>query len=187
MDLAIGIEVTLGSLILSHIYKGLNDLTTMKSRKLSRTVRGPIWMVQVWLVAYYLDIFDWKLNVHILSLSLYGLTIAKSVSTLKSFKDFFSLFYDCSTNCNPYSILPPIIGPSWIKDIFTTENAAINPSSLIWKPILAARDLIYSFALESRKNNYCMSEVYCTYIATQQLDLHQIFLWLITFLLTKVF
>lgn len=45
MALATGVELALGSLILSHIYKRLNDLITMENEKLNRTARGQIWMV----------------------------------------------------------------------------------------------------------------------------------------------
>lgn len=57
MTLATDVEVTLESLVLCHIYKGLNDLITIENGKLNGTVRVPISMVHIWLVTYYLDFF----------------------------------------------------------------------------------------------------------------------------------
>lgn len=54
--LATSVELTLRSLILSHIYKDLNGLITIKNKKLNRTARSLIWMAQIWLVAYHSNV-----------------------------------------------------------------------------------------------------------------------------------
>lgn len=68
-------------------------------------------------------------------------------------------------------MVPLIINPAWVKNIFSSNNTNINPASFAWKPILTARDLIYSPVLDTRKNNYYMDEVYYPYITTNQLGL----------------
>lgn len=51
--LATGMEIALGSHVLSHIFKGMNDLITMKNGKLNRTARDQF----RWLKFGYLHIF----------------------------------------------------------------------------------------------------------------------------------
>lgn len=84
--LASEVEVFLGTFVLSHIYKGMNDLTSFENGKLNGTAQGPIWMVQFSLKAYCSDVFDWKSSICVFSSELYGSLIFKAKSSLKSFR-----------------------------------------------------------------------------------------------------
>lgn len=90
------------------------------------------------------------------------------------FQDLFRYFYESDSEGSNFApLLPLIISPSWIRDMLTPDNTTINPSSLVWKLILTAKDLIYSPVLETRKNKYCTTEVYYPYATSRQLGLHQ--------------
>lgn len=56
--LAIGTKVSLGSLVLNHIYKGMNDLVTLENGNLNRMAKGSIGMVQIWLTVWYTSTFE---------------------------------------------------------------------------------------------------------------------------------
>lgn len=45
VTIVIGAKVSLASFVLSHIFKGMNDLVFMEDGKLNGTARGLIWMV----------------------------------------------------------------------------------------------------------------------------------------------
>lgn len=166
--LALKAKVSLGTFVLSHIYTRMNDLTSFENKKLNGTTRGPIWIVQLWLGAYYIDVCNWKSSIHIPLSELYGPLIAKAKSFIKFFLEFFSYFYFIpSTKCDDYPLYPSVIGPTWVKEMFNTNNITINLALPMWKSILTARDLIYSPMLDVSKNNYCTRKMYWPHVASK--------------------
>lgn len=53
-------EMAMGLFVLSHIFRGVDDLVSLEDDEPSRTTKGPIWMVQVWLTAYFPKLFNWR-------------------------------------------------------------------------------------------------------------------------------
>lgn len=53
MALHLEIEVAIGPFVLSHIFRGMDDLVLLKDDEHSRNARGPIRMLQLWLTAYF--------------------------------------------------------------------------------------------------------------------------------------
>lgn len=51
-------KVSLGTLILNHFYKGMNELIILENGKQNGMAKGPIWMVHVRLTVYYGSLFN---------------------------------------------------------------------------------------------------------------------------------
>lgn len=114
-----GAKVSLCSFVLSPIFRGINDLLFMEDGKLNGTTHGPIWMVQIWLLTYHLKICDWRSFIQIQSNSPYSALIVNANPIIKSFKDWFSYFYNIvNDDNNVRPLLPPMIGPTWSKICF---------------------------------------------------------------------
>lgn len=111
--LAIGHDIALGSFVLNHIYKEMNDLITFNSGKLNGTTRGQIRMVHIWITVYCPNIFDWKSLIVFPSTSICAPCIAKASCDLKSFQRFFSYFYETVKEViDARLILPQAIDPA---------------------------------------------------------------------------
>lgn len=122
--------------------------------------------------------------IQISSLSIYGPLITKATNNLKWINKFFWFFYkSIDSSGDTRLILPPTIGLSWVRDLFSSDQLSINATSPLWRDILYARDLIYSLMLYIEKNNYCMVKLHNPYLVAKQLSLYQYipFLGLIPF------
>ncbi|PRQ32684.1 putative protein-serine/threonine phosphatase [Rosa chinensis] len=165
-----GESYALGPLVLAYLYRGIKDLLHSQLN----TTGGPIWILQLWLHAYFPkmrpDCFA------IPNLSCHGLKYV-------SFKQPKLLFHDCllymsyldreeNFNFNPYSKLDAL--PPWL--IFPwTEMTKTEFSTLkdMWASFLVSRDLPVGIALPKFGNKTFGFEAYCPNLCARQFGLIQ--------------
>lgn len=50
-------SVVMGLFVLSHIFKRMHDMVELENDAPSRTAKGPLWMIQIWLATYFCNLF----------------------------------------------------------------------------------------------------------------------------------
>ena len=168
-----GRRLALGPYVLAHLYRSCREIV----RSNFSTVAGPIWMLQIWLHAYFPELcpkFEARPDT-----SLYGFDYIRPLGPFFSHAAVFNFLYTTESR-DSADFLPfwPIRrGPTW----FTTCADLSVPYSdsdtylvtSFWSSVLVCRDLHYRGTLEKSGNNRCGVEAYCPQYLARQFGLIQ--------------
>lgn len=154
-----GANICLDSLFLSLLYRSLYTLLdALEVEKEMKTVPGPLWFLQLWIILYFPEFISFSFKAPSL---LADCTIMAErlclipVSKKNSFEVANTLFLMTSRASHDWCpILNQRFGPSWL---FTPHEQASSPQqaqdiTLDWGKILTARDLLCGARPTSRNN-----------------------------------
>lgn len=165
-----GESYALGPLVLAYLYRGIKDLL----RSQLNTTGGPLWILQLWLHAYFP-----KLRPHCFAfpnLSCHGLKYVSFKEPKLSFHHCLLYMYHLDReenfNFNPYSkldALPPWLIFPW-SEMTETEFSTIMD---MWASFLVSRDLPVGIALPKFGCKMFGVEAYCPNLCARQFGLIQ--------------
>ncbi|XP_060206161.1 uncharacterized protein LOC132633648 [Lycium barbarum] len=156
--LATGRKLALAPFVLSNLYHGCTDIVTGDFDD----ARGPFWILQLWLQAYFPE--HQPLTSGDGNPPTYGYALADSVLIPKTFNQYFLFFNKCSSRTaaqfTPFSSRKS--GPEWFKRSLDPHFQKLNRTELkdIWASYLIARDIPYSIRLDESLKCKCAVEHY---------------------------
>ncbi|CAL2256612.1 unnamed protein product [Prunus armeniaca] len=151
--------VALGPIFLAYFYRGLHEIILPKP--MSCNVSGPIWLFQLWLKVYLLELG--LANVTFRGDSLLRKSIASLPLPKHQVEDCFPFFYGCSQR-SPSDL-------SMCLDHRYIDYLALDLTSVptletkeerreLWASILVSRDLPFGLALNKWNHYPCGCEIY---------------------------
>ncbi|CAN1148856.1 hypothetical protein LINPERPRIM_LOCUS38354 [Linum perenne] len=132
--------------ILASIYHGMHTLTHQLGNGSKPTGSGPLWLIPLWVYAYFPKLWNGPLKV--VNPSSYGIYFSKVVPSGKSFSHYFKFFY-CMTKVEDFApFRSRLYGPTSFTNKFTQRPGIGDPRAaayrryvLQWKSWISARDL----------------------------------------------
>ncbi|CAN1319788.1 hypothetical protein LINPERPRIM_LOCUS31399 [Linum perenne] len=132
--------------ILASIYHGMHTLTYQLGNGSKPTGSGPLWLIPLWVYAYFPKLWNGPLKV--VNPSSYGIYFSKVVPSGKSFSHYFKFFY-CMTKVEDFApFRSRLYGPTSFTNKFTQRPGIGDPRAaayrryvLQWKSWISARDL----------------------------------------------
>ncbi|CAL8162514.1 unnamed protein product [Prunus armeniaca] len=165
-----GESYALGPLVLAYLYRGINDLLHSQLG----TAGGPLWILQLWLHAYFPKLRPGCFSVPHLSCE--GLKYVLYKEPESSLHDclMYMCHFDREENFNfiPYSKSDAL--PTWL--IFPqSEMTKTELSTLVdmWASFLVSRDLPLGIMIGRSASKTCGVEAYCPNLCARQFGLIQ--------------
>ncbi|XP_010325936.1 uncharacterized protein [Solanum lycopersicum] len=158
LALSKGRKLALAPFVLSNLYHACTDIVTGGFDD----ARGPFWILQLWLQAYFPEHQPSTLDDG--SPLTYGHALVDGVLRPKTFSQYFLFFNKCSSRTasqfTPFSSRK--FGPEWFKRSLDPYFQKLNRTELkdIWASYLIARDLPYSICMDESSKCKCMVEHY---------------------------
>ncbi|CAN1181693.1 hypothetical protein LINPERHAP2_LOCUS35553 [Linum perenne] len=139
------------------------------------TGSGPLWLIPLWVYAYFPKLWNGPLKV--VNPSSYGIYFSKVVPSGKSFSHYFKFFY-CMTKVEDFApFRSRLYGPTSYTNKFTQRPGIGDPRAaayrryvLQWKSWISARDLFIN--IQGGKNTI-YAEVYNPHYVARQFGLTQ--------------
>ncbi|CAN1145233.1 hypothetical protein LINPERHAP2_LOCUS14571 [Linum perenne] len=161
--------------ILASIYHGMHTLTHQLGNGSKPTGSGPLWLIPLWVYAYFPKLWNGPLKV--VNPSSYGIYFSKVVPSGKSFSHYFKFFY-CMTKVEDFApFRSRLYGPTSFTNKFTQRPGIGDPRAaayrryvLQWKSWISARDLFIN--IQGGKNTI-YAEVYNPHYVARQFGLTQ--------------
>ncbi|CAN1261560.1 hypothetical protein LINPERPRIM_LOCUS10887 [Linum perenne] len=161
--------------ILASIYHGMHTLTYQLGNGSKPTGSGPLWLIPLWVYAYFPKLWNGPLKV--VNPSSYGIYFSKVVPSGKSFSHYFKFFY-CMTKVEDFApFRSRLYGPTSFTNKFTQRPGIGDPRAaayrryvLQWKSWISARDLFIN--IQGGKNTI-YAEVYNPHYVARQFGLTQ--------------
>ncbi|KAL6205192.1 hypothetical protein ACLB2K_022454 [Fragaria x ananassa] len=165
-----GESYALGPVVLAYLYRGINDLLHSQLN----TTGGPLWILQLWLHAYFPEMRPDCFAIP--NLSCHGLKYVSFKEPKLSFHDCLLFMYHLDReenfNFNPYSkldALPPWLIFPW-SEMSETEFSKLKD---MWASFLVSRDLPVGISLPKFGHKTFGFEVYCPNLCARQFGLIQ--------------
>ncbi|CAN1148857.1 hypothetical protein LINPERHAP2_LOCUS16723 [Linum perenne] len=117
--------------ILASIYHGMHTLTHQLGNGSKPTGSGPLWLIPLWVYAYFPKLWNGPLKV--VNPSSYGIYFSKVVPSGKSFSHYFKFFY-CMTKVEDFApFRSRLYGPTSFTNKFTQRPGIGDPRAAAYR------------------------------------------------------
>lgn len=163
-------HIALAPYLLGHVYRTCSQFC---EKPLDANQGGPLWVLQLWLFAYFTDLHPKCLGFLVQDPSTYGEKYARIALYPASFAYYFTFFYQLpiSPSASFFCPFEANRGPTWLQSFLADKECSTSPHKDMWASILLPRELFIG-TLNPRAYK-CISEVYCPSQFARQFGLSQ--------------
>ncbi|CAN1139791.1 hypothetical protein LINPERHAP2_LOCUS11493 [Linum perenne] len=117
--------------IIASIYHGMHTLTYQLGNGSKPTGSGPLWLIPLWVYAYFPKL--WNDPLKVVNPSSYGIYFSKVVPSGKSFSHYFKFFY-CMTKVEDFApFRSRLYGPTSFTNKFTQRPGIGDPRAAAYR------------------------------------------------------
>lgn len=157
--LALGKKIALAPYILGHVYRACSQFC---KKPLDTNQGGPLWILQLWLFAYFTALHSRCLKFLLSNPTSYKIKCTRVSLYPSTFAFYFSFFHQLPAFPFSHTFFYPFeanISPAWLRTFLADRNYSQPQHRDMWASILTPKELFIGTL--NPKAYKCIAEAYC--------------------------